>query len=373
MSTVTPDITIIGGGIVGLSVAVGLLQAGHGVTVLDGADGELRASQGNFGLVWQQGKGANFAPYAHLTSDAVSGWPEFAALIEDLSGTDLSLEQSGGFEFFTDEAEFQEFADDLKRQQSFLGNRFGFEVIEGDDLRRSHPEIGIGVVGATFSAHDGHVNPLRLLGALKSAVTALGGDIVNDAHVTDVIREGAGFDITLRSGAQHRADRVVLAAGLGAVPLAAKLGFQTRVRPQRGELLITEKLSDRLPFLSSTIRQVDEGGLQIGGTQADAGYDDGETLDVMAGLAHHAVTVLPALRDLRVIRAWGALRVMSPDGYPVYARSTTHDGAFLVSCHSGVTLAPLHGGALAHWIDNAADAPNLEAFDEVRFTLSPAA
>lgn len=373
MSIKTSDITVIGGGVVGLSVAIGLLRAGHRVTVLDGADGDLRASQGNFGLVWLQGKGAHYAPYAHLTSDAVSGWPEFATLIEDLSGVKLSLDQSGGFEFFTDEAEFRDFAADLEQQQTYLGNRFNFETIQGDDLRRSHPEIGAGVVGATFSSLDGHVNPLRLLKALKQAVAALGGVIVSDAYVADVSRGASGFDISLGSGAHHGADRVVLAAGLGAANLAEKLGFQTRVRPQRGELLITEKLSERLPFLSSTIRQTDEGGLQIGGTKADAGYDDSETLDVMAGLAQHAVTVLPVLRDLRVIRAWGALRVMSPDGHPVYARSSTHPGAYLVTCHSGVTLAPMHGGALAHWIDNTADAPNLEAFDEDRFSFSPAA
>ncbi|MDN5787781.1 FAD-binding oxidoreductase, partial [Pseudorhodobacter sp.] len=139
------------------------------------------------------------------------------------------------------------------------------------------------------------------------------------------------------------------------------------------ELLITEKLADRLPFLSSTIRQVDEGGVQIGGTKAEAGPDDRETLGVMARLARHAVTVFPALADVRVVRAWGALRVMSPDGYPVYARSSQYPGAYLVTCHSGVTLAPLHATALAEWIEGTSTAPNLEAFDENRFALFNAA
>ncbi|MCY3878549.1 MAG: FAD-dependent oxidoreductase [Rhodobacteraceae bacterium] len=373
MSTRSPDITIIGGGVVGLSLAVGLLREGRSVTVLDGPDSDHRASQGNFGLVWLQGKGVDFAPYAHLSCDAVAAWPEFASLIQELSGTDLALRQSGGFEFFTDAAEFAEFAAGLKQQQSFLGNRFSHDVIQGDDLRRSHPEIGAGVVGATFSAQDGHVNPLRLLCALRRSVAALGGEIVPGARVTHISAAGPGFDITLHSGERRSTERVVLAAGLGSASLAGILGFQTPVRPQRGELLITEKLATRLPFLSSTIRQVDEGGLQVGGTKADAGYDDSETLDAMASLAQHAVTVFPALRDLRVIRAWGALRVMTPDGYPVYACSPVHPGAYLVTCHSGVTLAPLHGGPLAHWIDNSAEAPDLEAFDEDRFALSCAA
>ena len=53
---------IIGGGIVGLCVALGLAARGHEVLVLDGRDGDMRASQGNFGLVWLQGKGAGYAP-----------------------------------------------------------------------------------------------------------------------------------------------------------------------------------------------------------------------------------------------------------------------------------------------------------------------
>ncbi|MCB2095943.1 MAG: FAD-binding oxidoreductase [Rhodobacteraceae bacterium] len=368
------EITIIGGGVVGLSVALGLVRAGHRVTVLDGSDSDLRASQGNFGLVWLQGKGADFAPYCELTRKAVAAWPGFARDLADLAGIDLALDQSGGFEFFTDPAELANFAAALDRQQAHLGNRFSHEVIGGDDLRRSYPMIGPDVVGATFCALDGHVNPLRLLRALRCAVVALGGRVLADAQVTGIVPgPDGGFDLALRGGGTRGAERIVLCAGLGSPALAAQLGFITRVRPQRGELLITEKLAHRLPFLSSTIRQVDEGGVQIGGTKADAGPDDSETLEVMAGLARHAVQVLPALADVRVVRAWGALRVMSPDGYPVYARSSRHPGASLVTCHSGVTLAPLHASILAEWIDGASNAPELEAFDENRFALSDAA
>jgi glycine/D-amino acid oxidase-like deaminating enzyme len=368
------DITVIGGGVVGLATALGLLRVGRRVTVLDGSDSDLRASQGNFGLVWLQGKGADFAPYAKLTRDAVAAWPEFAALLKDVSGRDLALQQTGGYEFFTDPNELTAFAAVLARQQAHLGNRFTYDVFDGDELRRQHPEIGPDVAGATFSALDGHVNPLRLLSALRAAVSALGGELKSDAEVSDIAASpGGGFDLTLRNGARHEAARIVLCAGLGSVSLAGQLGFVTRVRPQRGELLITEKLGSPLPFLSSTIRQVDEGGIQIGGTKADAGPDDSETLDMMAGLARHAVTVLPALADVRVVRAWGALRVMSPDGYPVYARSPRYPGACLVTCHSGVTLASIHAGVLADWIEQTTNAPNLEAFDEDRFALSGAA
>lgn len=374
MSSNQAEITIIGGGVVGLSVAMGLLLAGRRVHVLDGPDGDARASQGNFGLVWGQGKGWNFAPYARWTSDALSEWPDFASRLADLSGMDVALDQSGGFEFFTDMAEMTEFAEMLSQQQEHLGNRFSHEILSGDDLRRAMPGIGAEVVGASYSRLDGHLNPLRFLRALRLAVTALGGRVTTDAHVSAIeVADGGGYELQLANGKRSGAERIVLCAGLGARKLAATLGFSTPIRPQRGELLITEKLGERLPFLSSTIRQVDEGGVQIGGTKADAGMDDSETLDVMASLARHAVTVFPALADVSVIRAWGALRVMSPDGYPVYARSVSHPGAYLVTCHSGVTLAPMHASVLADWIDDTLQTPDLEAFDEHRFTLSDAA
>jgi glycine/D-amino acid oxidase-like deaminating enzyme len=371
------EITIIGGGVVGLATAFGLLRAGRRVRVLDGDDGDLRASQGNFGLVWLQGKGAGFAPYARLSRESVSLWPDFAASVREASGVDLALDQSGGYEFFTEADEFTAFKADLEAQKAILGNRFSHEVIAGDDLRRTFPEIGPGVVGATFCPLDGHVNPLRLLWGLRIAVTALGGEIVTGAKVEKIAPPGsvAGsyFELELRDGSRIGAARVVLCAGLGARALAKQLGFATRVRPQRGELLITEKLGTRLPFLSSTIRQVDEGGLQIGGTKAEVGPDDRETREMMAGLAQHAVRVLPALADVRVVRAWGALRVMSPDGYPVYTRSAAHPGAAMVTCHSGVTLAAFHGTKLADWLEDTAAAPDLEAFDEHRFALSASA
>ena len=374
MSLKSSEITIVGGGVVGLSVAMGLLQAGHRVQVLDGADGDMRASQGNFGLIWGQGKGWNFAPYANWTSEALSMWPDFGRKLTELSGMDVALEQTGGFEFFTNTDEMDEFAGMLAKQQAHLGNRFSHEILTGDDLRSQIPGIGHDVVGASFSQLDGHVNPLRFLRALRLSVKALGGKITTDAHVVKITSAtGGGFDVALADGQQLGTGKVILCAGLGATKLAGDLGFSTQIRPQRGELLITEKLGERLPFLSSTIRQVDEGGIQIGGTKADAGLDDGETLDVMAGLARHAVAVFPALADVRVVRAWGALRVMSPDGYPVYARSTRNPDAYLVTCHSGVTLAPLHASVLTDWIENTSTAPDLEAFDEHRFTLSNAA
>lgn len=365
----TAGTAIIGGGIVGLCVALGLAVRGHDVLVLDGHDRDMRASQGNFGLVWLQGKGAGFAPYARWSFQAARGWAEFAGWLSSLSGIDLALAQDGGYEFFTDRAEFEQFGEELQRQRATLGDGFSFELLAHGDLAHRLPGIGQDVAGASFCPLDGHVNPLRLHVALREACITSGVRFSGNAGVASLHPRSDRFEILCASGQGVRADRVVICAGLGAAKLGPQLGFRAPIRAQRGELLITERIADRLPFLSSTIRQVDEGGLQIGGTKAESDLDI-ESTDQMAGLARHALQVWPRLANLRVLRSWAALRVMTPDGYPIYQRSADHPGAFLVTCHSGVTLAPLHATRLAEWIDNGPGAPDLEAFDERRFALS---
>ena len=138
--------------------------------VLDGKDNDARASYGNFGLIWGQGKGWDFPPYAKLTADAIDAWQNFSDNLNELSGLDVSLDQKGGFEFFTDPEEFKSFIGMLEIQRAHAGNRFSYESLSGDELRKQIPGIGTKVVGATFSQLDGHVNPLRFLRALRRSV-----------------------------------------------------------------------------------------------------------------------------------------------------------------------------------------------------------
>ncbi|MDN3685449.1 hypothetical protein QW180_25285 [Vibrio sinaloensis] len=79
---------------------------------------------------------------------------------------------------------------------------------------------------------------------------------------------------------------------------------------------------------------------------------------------------------MRFIRFWrrqnwsvagGAIRIISPDGLPIYQQSKTNSGAYLISCHSGITLAAAHSYLLPAWLEEAADAPTLELFSEDRF------
>jgi glycine/D-amino acid oxidase-like deaminating enzyme len=105
----------------------------------------------------------------------------------------------------------------------------------------------------------------------------------------------------------------------------------------------------------------------IGDSKEEVGFDNGVDAAVLAGIASRAIRIFPLLEQAQIVRSWGALRVMSPDGYPIYDRSRTHPGAWLVTCHSGVTLAAAHAGVIAAAIAADDAPPSLAPFRASRF------
>lgn len=363
------DYLIIGGGVVGLSVAFGLVRLGKRVTVFDEGDGAFRASRGNFGLIWVQSKGVGAPHYARWTRQSAKAWADHAAELEEGSGVKLHLQQQGGFDYHLEEDTLRTRASGFEALKSELGGDYPFEVLDHDGLRRMEPNIGPEVVGATFHHEDGHVNPLRLLMALAAEVRRRGGAVRTDAKVVSVTKDAGVFRVETRSGDVATGGKLLLTAGLGAMDLGPKLGFKAPISPLRGQVLITEK-TDRLINRPATIlRQVDDGGVQIGDSQENVGFDDRETLAVTARIAARAIRIFPALAKARLVRSWSALRIMSPDGLPIYQQSETFPGAYLITCHSGITLSAAHARFLPLWLEESADAPKLEKFSEDRFPV----
>lgn len=362
-------IIIIGGGVVGLSVAYGLLKQGKDVIVLDGADDDFRASRGNFGLVWVQGKGENAPHYAVWSRRSSDLWTEFADDLLKETGVDVSFSKIGGVDYFTDEFELAERIKSLNSLRDALNYDYPFEVLDHDELKKRVPEIGSKVVGGVYSPMDGHVNPLSLLRALSIAVRNAGGTIMTGVRVVDTQAKDRDFSAVLADGTRIEGEGLVLAAGLGAVGLGKKLGFQVPIRPQQGQVLITEKLPFFLHYPSGTLRQVNEGGVQIGASKAEIGLDDVEDIATSAGLAQHAIDVFPHLGKAKLVRSWAALRIMSPDGLPIYQRSPKVLGAAFMTCHSGITLAAAHARLMPDWILERNTAPDVSQFSEGRFRV----
>ncbi|MCO4857698.1 FAD-binding oxidoreductase [Herbaspirillum sp. WGmk3] len=359
------DTLVIGGGVVGMSIAYGLSKAGERVLVLDEGDDAFRAARGNFGLVWVQGKGEERPDYARWSMASVLRWSSFAQELTAANGIDLELQQIGGLQFFLDEDELRAYVRKLENLRAAVGD-YPFEVLDPVALKQLSPHIGPEVVGAVYGPRDGHVSPLRLLRSLVQRFHTLGGILRNGVRCEQIVHRADRFHVQA-GGKEYVAGKLVLAAGLGNRTLGPMVGLHAPVAPNRGQVLVTERMQPFLRHPSGHVRQTGEGVVQIGDSKEDVGFDDRTSIDQLAHIAHRARKYFPLLDGANVVRTWGALRVMTPDGFPIYEESRQCPGAFLVTCHSGITLAAMHAGPLADWIRGAAEPAAISTFKAERF------
>src|SRR5690606_31974496 len=115
------------------------------------------------------------------------------------------------------------------------------------------------------------------------------------------------------------------------------------------------------------LRQTDEGSIMIGESREEGRIDDQSGMEVVQRLAARAVATFPVLARAKMVRTWAALRVMSPDGFPIYQQSESFPGAFSAACHSGVTLAGAHALRYARYVAQGSLPPEFEVFDARRF------
>ena len=139
------------------------------------------------------------------------------------------------------------------------------------------------------------------------------------------------------------------------------------VTPLQGQIIVTGRVPRLLDYATHVMRQTEEGTVMLGDSQEDTGFDIDTKVSTLQRIAARNLATFPALRDVNIVRTWAALRVMSPDGYPIYEQSERFPGAFAATCHSGVTLAGAHALTLAPAILRGALPADLSAFASDRF------
>jgi glycine/D-amino acid oxidase-like deaminating enzyme len=361
------DAIVVGGGLVGSAIAWGLQREGLSTVLLDEGDLAFRASRGNFGLVWVQSKGLGAPHYQRWTRASAEAWGGLAGELAAGTGMDCGLQQPGGVHLCLSEQEFEDRSSRMARMKAEAGNHgYDYRMLDAKEVRDMLPGLGERVVGASWTPYDGHANPLNLLHALHRGFQAAGGRYVPEAGVATASAAPHDFRVSTPAG-DFAAPRIVLAAGLGNAKLAPVFGLSAPVRPQRGQVLVTERTREVLPMPTTSVRQTDDGTLLLGDSQEEVGFDLHQTQDVMAMIAQRAAWSFPWITKLNIIRAWSALRVMAPDGLPIYDESERFPGAFTANCHSGVTLAAAHARLFAPMVARGALEPGMEMFSARRF------
>ena len=365
------DLIVVGGGLVGAAIAWGAAKEGASVALLDEGDVAFRAARGNFGLVWVQSKGAGLPPYAHWTRRSSELWPDLASRLAAATGVDVALEQRGGMAFCLSDQEFESRAAIVHRMHNESGD-IGTRMLDRAEVRAMVPGLGDAVVGASFCPIDGHASPLFLMRGLHAGLAHLRGAYLPGRKV-DAIDAAPDSFVVHCGGERFTAGKIVIAAGLGSRDLAPMVGLDMPVAPLQGQIIVTERVGRFLEYATHVMRQTAEGTVMLGDSQEDVGFDITTRVAVLQRIAERNLRTFPVLRDASIIRMWAALRVMSPDGFPIYEQSERFAGAFSATCHSGVTLAGAHALALAPAILQGVLPPALDAFRATRFLVASGA
>lgn len=368
------DVIVIGGGLVGISIAWGLSKCGQRVAVVDEGDVAYRAARANFGLVWSSSKGLGNANYSRWSRTSTANWHQLAAELKAETGIDTGFVQSGGFSIRLTQTELERGIASMAK----LGGQTGmeaegtpplkYEILDQAETRRRLPRIGETVAGAIFSPLDGQVNPLRLFASLHKAMQQRGAHYLPHRKTTTIRHRGGAFEVA-GEGWRLGAGKIVLAAGIDNTTLAPMVGLHIPLLPSRGQIIVTERLKPFLRHATGHLRQTDEGSVLIGESKEATIDHQRPRGPITAVLAERALRTFPLLREASAIRTWAAFRVVTPDGYPIYEQSERFPGAFAFACHSGVTLAANHALVLPRQISAGELSADLSVFHSRRFRV----
>jgi glycine oxidase len=370
------QVTVIGAGVIGLSCAWRAAAAGLRVTVLDPApaSGASWVAGGMLAPVTEAWPGEE--ALLDLGVESVRRWPGFAEELSAAAGRPAGLRTEGTVVVATgsgDRAELDALAGYLAR----LGR--DVERLSGRELRRLEPAIGPDVRGGLSVPDDLAVDNRVLLAALRAAGERAGVAFVERAART-VLDDGTRVTGVRTDGPDVASDVVLISAGAHSGALHPEL--HGLVRPVKGEILRLAHRTGAFPPPTRTVRALvdgrpvyavprDGGGLVIGATQAETGFDTEVTVGGVRDLLRDAERVLPGIAEYALVESAAGLRPGSPDNVPLVG-ALGPDGMLVATGHhrNGMLLAPITSDAVLALLRGDAVPDAVLAADPTRFALA---
>lgn len=351
------DTIVIGGGIIGNSIAYYLSEAkSDGILVLDQKFPLCGTSGSTQAWIWIHSKSPSWYAEISLYSAELYGY------LQRKIG-DFEFDHSGGISPFFTETE-REQALHLAEVQAEVG--IEIQVLTREEALAREPALSPKIAGAMYSPADGNVNPMRLLEQYMRASGKNGVTFDYYDPVIGIEKQQEAFIVTTSQNVYH-CKKLVLSAGIWTRQLGKMLGIDIPIKPVRGQIIITEPLPPLFKHTLSIMRQANNGEVLIGNSQENVGLDRRSTLDVIIETANMGIKYVPALAKARVVRSFGGIRVMPEDGFPILGSVPGTDNLYVAALHSGITLAPLVGTLMAELITEGETSLPLDRYSIARF------
>lgn len=369
----TADVVVIGGGLIGSSVAYYLARKGVKVTVVERHEGLC------FGA---SGANQGGCPFQIFTSPILELVDESLKLYKDLPkelGYDLEYQNSGSLICSVDEAQYPA----LERHYQLLrGKGLAVRLIEGEEIRKLEPGLGKDIVAGVEEQYSGIVNPFKVTYGFARAARGLGGEFILSTEVKNIETNKGKITSVVTDRGKIGTNFVVNAAGAWSPDIGKMLGFTLPVRPQRGHVMVTETvpLNKRWRYIldadyittafhaekaaksndpriklgvAGSYVQAASGNWTVASSRDFVDYNTQVAVQTLSYIADRVIKFMPNIRDVKCIRAYAGLRPFCyTDGLPILSKVDNLSGFVIATGHAGegVALAPITGKLISELI-----------------------
>lgn len=369
------DIVIVGGGIIGSSIAFEMAQRHFRVAVLDRQEFFRESSWAGAGMLSPAPDIPAAIPGVPLGRASLELYPQFVAAVEAASSLKAGYQAEGAITTMS--------AKDAERELRTLvalhhGLGLGCEPLPLDVAFEMEPALGRDVRAAAFLPDEATVKPRQLNATLLAALEHVGVAIIPGVEVIGLACEGNRCTgVKTSVGKTFSAACVIFAAGCwtSCIPEVAAYAPTAPVRGQMAALLHVGKLVRRvLRSERGYIVPRDRANPQllvVGSTLEHAGYEKGITSGGMAKIFSGVNELVPDLAKAEIIETWSGLRPGTPDQLPILG-PTDREGLLLATGHyrNGILLAPITAKLIGEWITERKTSVNWDAFSPMRFSRS---
>ncbi len=369
-----PDVIVIGGGLIGCSIALRLAQAGLRVTVLERGRAGAEASSAAAGMLSAQGETHEAGPLFDLCMASRRMYPNFAREVEELSGFKVDYRREGTMLVATSERERREL-ETIYRDQKRM--RLSIERLSAKAVRARVPGLSRRIDFGLLVSGDHWLDNEKISAAVAAACARAGVEILSGYSVTRIKASNnrvESVDAAGDSGSHARfsAGHFVLAAGCWSAALAEPLGIKLSMRPCRGQMMEFEAPRP-LPLVVRAGHHYlvprSERRIVAGTTAEYTGFEKAVTGDGMRSILAGNVKILPDIKQFKFLRAWSGLRPDTADHLPILGRGEIPNLIFATGhFRNGILLAPITAEIICALLVKGSSSRTIEAYRPGRFT-----
>ena len=367
------DAAVIGGGVIGCSIAWRLAQGGMRVVLIERGEPGREASWAAGGILGPLAEADSADEFYHLAATSRAMYPEFAREIGEASGIDVEYRAEGTLHLALTREDEEEL-DRRWRWQREAG--LNVKRLNRDCVLKLEPSINRSLRWALKFPDDHQVNNRRLVEALEVAARRAGVTLLSHTEASRLLFDDAQVHGVLTTRGEIRARTVIVAAGSWSTRIAPARNFQ--IEPVRGQMTAIAMPEPPISHVIYSCRAYlvpRRAGFVIAGSTTEcAGYDKRTTSDGIASIVERAVEIAPPLAQQRLLEVWAGLRPklqsgLQRDEWPVLGQDTRINGLIHATGHyrNGILLTPITARAISEFALRGESSIDLQPFSPRRF------